>query len=197
MQISDAYAAATAFAVRAHAGQVRKGTSVPYISHPIAVSSLVLEFGGDEEQAIAGLLHDVVEDCGVDLLTIADGFGVRVASIVEGCTDGVPDELGRKPPWRQRKEAYLRHLETADPDILLVSGADKLHNARSIVSDIRAIGETVFDRFSATEEETKWYYRSLAGVFQRRLGNERIVDALGYEVQQMTDFGISGDATPL
>lgn len=191
------YARGVRFAAAAHAGQVRKGTAIPYITHPLAVSALVLEFGGDEDQAVAGLLHDVVEDCDVSLETLADRFGVRVAAIVEGCTDGAPDEHGRKAPWLERKERYIRNLELESPDTLLVSACDKLHNARSIVSDIRFVGSSVFDRFTATREQTIWYYRRLAGVFCQRLDDPRLTRALEYEVQNMTDFGISGDAAAI
>jgi hypothetical protein len=193
----DRYAAAVAFATAAHAGQLRKGTAIPYVSHPLAVSGLVLEFGGDEDQGIAGLLHDVVEDCGVSLLEVSRRFGVRVAGLVEGCTDGAPDEHGRKAPWRERKERYLQHLEECPEDTLLVSACDKLHNARCIVSDIRMVGDHVFDRFSASRELVIWYYRRLAGVFGRRLANQTLATILEYEITDMWDFGISGDATRL
>lgn len=197
MQLSDRYSTALAFATAAHAGQVRKGTAVPYITHPLAVSALVLEFDGDEDQAIAGLLHDVVEDCDVSLPTLVDKFGVRVASIVEACTDGAPDEYGRKAPWLDRKSRYLQHLEAEPLDTLLVSACDKLHNARAIVSDIRQIGSAAFDRFNGTRDQTIWYYRHLAGVFARKMSDARLVRALEYEIQAMTDFGIRGDATAI
>lgn len=194
---SPRYAEAVMVAADAHAGQVRKGTSIPYIVHPLAVSALVVEFGGDEDQAIAGLLHDVVEDCGVSLLDLADRFGTRVAAIVEGCTDGAPDERGIKAPWRERKQRYLVHLEEEFQETLLVSACDKLHNARAIVSDVRLLGDAVFDRFAAPRDQVIWYYRSLAGVFQRRLQNPNLVTALTYEVANMWDFGIPGDAQPM
>lgn len=179
------YATAVRFAADAHRTQVRKGTTIPYVSHPLAVSALVLEFGGDEDQAVAGLLHDVIEDCDVSSAALTAAFGARVAAIVEGCTDGTPDEQGRKAPWLERKERYLAHLETAEQDVLLVSACDKLHNARSIVRDIRAIGHAVFDRFTASRDRTLWYYRRLAGVFEQRLTNGELVSALAHEVTQM------------
>jgi GTP pyrophosphokinase len=197
MHISDRYAQALLFAGRAHRGQFRKATATPYITHPIAVSALVMEFGGDEDQAIAGLLHDVVEDCGVSLVDLADQFGTRVAAIVEGCTDGAPDAYGVKAPWRERKERYLANLEEESQDTLLVSACDKLHNARCIVSDTRLIGADVFDRFSASREQVIWYYRRLAGVFERRLRHSDLVTALTYEIANMWDFGIPDDATPV
>lgn len=154
-------------ALEIHARQRRKGSDVPYISHLLGVASLVLEHGGDEEQAIAGLLHDAIEDCGPEQeAVILRRFGPRVAGIVRACTDA--DTLP-KPPWRGRKEAYLRHLETEDADALLVSCCDKLYNARSIATDLGTHGAAVFDRFTGAAEGTLWYYRALADLFLRRL----------------------------
>ncbi|MFZ1999713.1 MAG: HD domain-containing protein, partial [Candidatus Sulfotelmatobacter sp.] len=128
------------FAAEKHTGQVRKASTTPYIAHLMGVSSLALEFGGDEDMAIAALLHDVVEDCGGApmLKAVKRRFGSRVAKIVDGCTDSDRDP---KPPWRERKETYIRHLKSADADTKLVSAADKLHNVRSILSDYREVGE--------------------------------------------------------
>ena len=160
---------AVAYAASVHAAQVRKGTNIPYLSHLLAVASLVIEHGGTEDQAIGGLLHDVVEDCGPEHEpVIRRRFGDSVAEIVLGCTDAVPDADGGKPPWRERKEAYIRHLESASSSVLLVSCCDKLHNARSILSDYRAIGDRVFERFTANKGDVLWYYRSLAEVFGRK-----------------------------
>jgi len=158
---------AAAYAMSIHADQQRKGANTPYIAHLLAVASLVLEHGGDEDQAIAGLLHDAIEDCGAGQeAAITERFGLRVARIVRACTDA--DTLP-KPPWRTRKEAYLRHLETAAADALLVSCCDKLHNARAIVTDLRTHGETVFERFKAGKSGTLWYYGALADAFLRLL----------------------------
>lgn len=144
----------------------RKGTPIPYITHPVAVAGLVAQYGGDEDQQIAALLHDVLEDGGPQYAPeIERDFGPRVLMIVQGCTDGTPDETGKKAPWRERKEAYLRHLAEADEDILMVSGCDKLSNARAILDDLVSIGPVVFDRFTAKQEGTLWYYKSLARVF--------------------------------
>ncbi len=152
------------FAFEKHAGQTRKASSIPYIAHLMGVASLVLEFGGDEEMAIAALLHDVVEDCGGApmLEEISRRFGSRVAKIVDGCTDA---DSYPKPPWQERKEKYIRHLKTADAETKLVSAADKLHNVRSILADYRAIGEAVWARFSGGREGTLWYYRALLQEF--------------------------------
>ena len=133
----------------------------------MSVAALVLEHGGDQEQAIAGLLHDAVEDVGADQEPIiAARFGARVAAVVRGCTDA---DTFPKPPWQARKAAYVAHLEHASDDVLLVSACDKLHNARAIVSDLRTLGPAVFDRFAGGREGTLWYYRTLAAVFDRRL----------------------------
>lgn len=160
---------ALALAVQAHEKQVRKGTSIPYVAHPMGVASIALEFGADEDQAIAALLHDVLEDGGPQYgPVIKERFGERVLAIVEGCTDGVPDASGQKGDWGERKRAYLSHLAEAPDDVLLVSGSDKLHNTRAIVSDLLKIGPDVFKRFTAGRDGTLWYYRSLAEIFIRR-----------------------------
>jgi GTP pyrophosphokinase len=133
--LTERFAQALALAIEAHDGQKRKGTDIPYISHPMAVAAIALEYGADEEQAMAALLHDAVEDGGAPFAhRIRTQFGDRVADIVEGCTDGVPDASGQKEDWKPRKTRYLDHLQHASADVLLVSGADKLHNARAIVS---------------------------------------------------------------
>lgn len=152
------------FAAEKHSGQTRKASTIPYIAHLMGVASLVLEAGGDEDLAIAALLHDVVEDCGGApvLEEVRRRFGKRVAAIVEGCTDADTDP---KPPWRERKENYLRHLRTADAGTRLVSAADKLNNVRSILSDYRALGESVWSRFNGGREGTLWYYRTLLQIF--------------------------------
>ncbi|MGD0179642.1 MAG: HD domain-containing protein [Terriglobales bacterium] len=161
------------FATRKHASQTRKGGGVPYISHLLGVAGLVLEAGGDEDLAIAALLHDVAEDCGgVPMLNqVRRRFGKRVAHIVEGCSDAftIP-----KPSWRERKEPYIRHLRTADADTRLVSVADKLHNARSIVADYRELGEQIWERFQGKREGTLWYYRALLDEFKRKKPNRLI-----------------------
>jgi (p)ppGpp synthase/HD superfamily hydrolase len=160
------------FAAEKHAAQARKASTIPYIAHLMGVASLVLEAGGDEDLAIAALLHDVVEDCGGApmLKEVRRRFGTRVAKIVEGCTDADTDP---KPPWRERKEKYIRHLKDADADTRLVSAADKLNNVRSILADYRQIGESVWSRFSGEREGTLWYYRTLRDEFLRRRPNRK------------------------
>jgi GTP pyrophosphokinase len=158
---------AAAFAFALHADQLRKGTTIPYIAHLMSVASLVLEHGGDEEQAIAGLLHDAIEDMGVEQEDIIEErFGLRVAAIVRACTDA---DIIPKPPWRERKGQYIEHLEKAGEEVLLVSACDKLHNARAIVSDLEAHRPDLFGLFAGGQEGTLWYYDSLAEVFSRRL----------------------------
>jgi (p)ppGpp synthase/HD superfamily hydrolase len=171
------------FAAEKHKGQTRKASTIPYIAHLMGVASLVLEAGGDEDLAIAALLHDVVEDCGGApmLKEVRRRFGSRVAKVVDGCTDA---DTHPKPPWRERKEKYIRHLKTADADTRLVSAADKLNNVRSIVSDYRAIGESVWSRFAGGREGTLWYYRTLLDVFLRRKLN-RITRELELTVSEL------------
>ncbi len=185
--LTDRIAQALALAVEAHDGQKRKGTAIPYIAHPMAVASIALEHGADEEQAMAALLHDAVEDGGAHYAQrIREAFGDRVADIVQGCTDGVPDASGIKPPWKARKESYIAHLAHASNDVLLVSGADKLHNARAIVEDLLTIGPAVFARFTATQDQTLWYYEALADVFTRR--GTSVAKALNDTVRRMKEL---------
>lgn len=165
------FSEALSLAIQAHAGQVRRGTEIPYVSHVLAVAAIVIEFGGDQEQAIAALLHDALEDGGPQYREpILSNFGERVLRIVEACTDGIPDQSGQKEPWEVRKAAYLEHLRYVDKDSLLVSACDKLSNARSIRDDLldQDVGMTVFERFSVPQDRTIWYYESLARVYLER-----------------------------
>lgn len=167
--LTERIARALALAVEAHNDQKRKGTDIPYIAHPLGVASIALDHGADEDQAMAALLHDAVEDGGPNFAKIIrEQFGDRVANIVEGCTDGVPDASGVKEAWLPRKERYIAHLRQCSDDILLVSGSDKLHNARAIVEDLLTIGHSVFDRFTATSDQTIWYYETLSEIFTDR-----------------------------
>jgi (p)ppGpp synthase/HD superfamily hydrolase len=149
----------------------------------MGVASLVLEFGGDEDMAIAAFLHDVVEDCGGTpmLKEVRRRFGSRVAKIVEGCTDSFTEPKG---PWRERKETYLRHLKQADAETRLVSAADKLNNVRSILSDYREVGELIWARFNGGREGTLWYYRCLLKEFLRRKPN-RLIRELELAVREL------------
>jgi len=158
---------ALVYAARLHRRQRRKVTAIPYITHLLAVAAIVGENGGDEDQMIAALLHDAAEDQGgaKTLREIRRRFGPRVARLVEACTDTVEDP---KPPWRSRKERYLRELQTAPADARLISAADKVHNLGSILRDLRREGEALWTRFSGRKEGTLWYYRSLAAEFSAR-----------------------------
>ena len=149
----------------------------------MGVASLVLEFGGDEDMAIAALLHDVVEDCGGApmLKEVRRQFGSRVAKIVDGCTDS---DVYPKPPWRERKETYIQHLKSADAETRLVSAADKLNNVRSILADYREVGESVWDRFKGGRDGTLWYYKTLLQEFLRRKPN-RLVRELELEIREL------------
>ena len=198
--------AAFAYAADAHAGQCRKGTQIPYLSHLMAVASPVMEAAADgdgdlpedyEDLVIAGLLHDVVEDCGGAgrLKDVRARFGDRVGDIVEHCTDAMPAPGEQKPPWAERKQAYLAGLEHKDDyRALLVTAADKLHNTRAIVTDLRSYEcegrpqedfwrRFVDDKPDANPEqrvpEILWYYQELAGVIARKAVEEAGVASPG------------------
>jgi GTP pyrophosphokinase len=180
------------FAAEKHAGQTRKASTIPYIAHLMGVASLALEFGGDEDIAIAALLHDVVEDCGGApmLKEVQRRFGSRVAKIVDGCTDS---DTYPKPPWRERKENYLRHLHSADAETRLVSAADKLNNVRSILSDYREVGESIWARFNGGREGTLWYYRALLEEFLRGKPN-RLIRELELAIRELQATATSAGA---
>ncbi|GAA0713830.1 HD domain-containing protein [Dokdonella soli] len=194
--LTERFTRATEYARETHAGQVRKGTSVPYLSHLLGVASLVLDYGGDEDQAIAGLLHDIVEDQGAHHEAIVrQRFGERVARIVMACTDGSHESRAedvtpeqKRANWQARKTAYLEHLETQPDDVLLVSACDKLHNARAIVRDIRdpSVGAAVFERFTGKRDGTLWYYTSLADLCSLR--NTPVAIELAAVVEEMRDM---------
>lgn len=166
MLLTERFTLALTFATQLHANQVRKGSGVPYIAHLLGVASIALEYGANEDEAIAALLHDAIEDQGgvATREEIRRRFGDVVTAIVEGCTDA---QTTPKPPWRDRKEIYLAHLPTASESVLLVSAADKLYNARSILKDYRLLGEELWQRFKGGRDGTLWYYRALADAFKR------------------------------
>ena len=190
---------ALVYASDAHRSQVRKGTAIPYVSHLLAVASIVLEHNGTEDEAIAALLHDAIEDAGGDTARqeIRRRFGDEVVAIVDGCTDA---ETVPKPPWEERKRAYIAHLAGAMPSVLLVTCADKLHNARSILADYREIGEDLWPRFNGGRDGTLWYYRALTDTFSSLelaptiLADElcRTVAELEYEVDPRRRTGSRG-----
>jgi (p)ppGpp synthase/HD superfamily hydrolase len=182
--LSPKFDEALVYAADLHRSQTRKGPAgIPYIAHLMSVSALVLEAGGTEVQAIAALLHDAAEDQGGEatLAVIEERFGPEAAEIVRACSDTVDEP---KPPWRARKEAYIAHLGDAPEDALLVSLADKVHNARSIVSDYRVEGPAVFDRFNPDSDQG-WYYGELARAFRARLGDEPLVEELEIAVREL------------
>ncbi len=193
--LSSRFDEAWIYAHRLHARQFRKGSSVPYLSHLMAVAALVLEDGGDEDQAIAGLLHDAVEDQGglKTLEEIRERFGERVAEIVEGCTDsfGFP-----KPPWEERKRNYIAHLRRAPAYVRMVSLADKLHNARTIFKDFRIAGDAVWDRFKGGKAGTLWYYNALLAAFQEDPPSPMVIE-LGLVVHELSALaGSDGQISP-
>lgn len=167
-QLGQRYVEALTYAAHLHREQVRKGTDVPYLSHLLSVSALVLEDGGDEDLAVAALLHDALEDQGdkTSYEDLRQRFGERVAAVVRECSD---TEVTPKPPWRERKQDYLERLEVGSADAALVSAADKLHNARSILRDLRASGPRVWERFNSGPEDQLWYYDRLVEVLRRRV----------------------------
>lgn len=167
--LGDRFEAALVHATRLHAKQLRKGTQIPYVSHLLAVAALALEQGADEEVAMAALLHDAVEDQGglTVLEEIRRRFGDRVAGLVMECTDATTFP---KPPWLERKKAYLAHLAEASDEARLISLCDKLHNAGAMVRAFREDGETLWERFNATPAETAWYYRRVLEILGERGG---------------------------
>ncbi len=176
MNLSPRFDQALQYTTLIHAGQTRKGTDIPYVSHLLAVAGLVLEYGGNEDEAVAALLHDAVEDAGGRgrLEDIRGRFGDPVAAIVEACTDA---DVIPKPPWRKRKEDYIAHLSTASPSARLVAICDKIHNASSVARDYRRHGEALWDRFNGKRDGTLWYYRALVTAF-RQTGTSPLIEEL-------------------
>jgi (p)ppGpp synthase/HD superfamily hydrolase len=185
--LGDRFCDALVYTSTLHRHQTRKGSTVPYVAHLLAVASLVLEDGGEEDDVIAALLHDAVEDQGGDPTAqeIARRFGPVVGDIVGGCTEvrGEP-----KPPWEYRKRAYLDHL--ADPAtsdrVLRVALADKVHNGRCILADYRQLGEALWERFTVGRDDQLWYYRQLVDIFERRRAGP-LTDELRRVVAELTD----------
>lgn len=184
--LSERFDEALAYASELHRRQVRKGGGAPYVSHLLAVSALALEYGADEDEAIAALLHDAVEDQGgrPTHAAIERRFGERVAAIVDGCTDA--DRIP-KPPWKERKSAFIESIAGAMPSVRLVTACDKLHNALCTLDDLRDQGAVVWSKFKGGRDGTLWYYRSLLealdGSVPERLSQRlrRVVDLLEEE----------------
>ena len=180
--LTDRFDDALGYAARLHRDQRRKGTDIPYVAHLLGVASIALELGADEDQAIAALLHDSIEDQGATEAGIAARFGMAVARIVMDCTDS---HVVPKPAWRPRKEAYVASLAKKPAASLLVSCADKIHNAQAIVNDLEVHGEALWSRFTGGRDGTLWYYRTLADAFAGLLPG--IASArLGGIVREMT-----------
>jgi (p)ppGpp synthase/HD superfamily hydrolase len=181
--LTERFKQALEYATVVHGGQVRKGTFVPYISHLLAVCALVLEDGGDEDQAIAALLHDAVEDGGGPprLADVRRQFGDRVGDIVEACTD---TDKTPKPPWKERKTRYIAQIRQASREARWVSCADKVHNLRTILLDYREHGEGLWPRFNASGDDELWYYGELVEAF-RQPNCTRLVDELARLVTEL------------
>ncbi|MEO1373250.1 MAG: HD domain-containing protein [Cyanobacteria bacterium J06635_10] len=183
--LTNRFEQALVYASRLHNKQIRKGSNVPYISHLLSVTALVLEDGGNEDEAIAALLHDAVEDQGGQATreVIFDMFGAKVAEIVDGCsdTDTIP-----KPPWLERKQQYIDNLRGASPSIRKVSLADKLHNARSILRDLSQEGEETWEKFKGGKKGTLWYYQTLLQLFLETDADSWMVQELKRIVEQFS-----------
>ena len=173
-KLTERFEQALVYATQLHGKQIRKGSGVPYISHLLSVAALVLEDGGNEDEAIAALLHDAIEDQGGDKTRqeIRAKFGDKVVSIVNGCTDA---EVIPKPPWQERKQKYIEKIRHASPEVRRVSIADKLHNARSILADYHRGDTDIWSRFKGGKEGTLWYYRSLIEV-SRQAGTNYLTE---------------------
>ena len=193
-QYTDRMIVALQVAAVMHAGQVRKGSGVPYLTHLLGTCAIALEYGATEDEAIAALLHDAIEDVEPtkDARRAVRWFGDAVYQVVLGCTDGAPDADGNKPEWTGRKQAYIDHLIDATRSVLLVSASDKLHNARSIVADQREIGDGVFERFRMGKDGTLDYYRHLVHAYQGNpASNPALVAELDRTVRKMEKLAAS------
>lgn len=184
MIYGERFEEALRYTARLHRTQARKGSDVPYVTHLLAVAAIVGENGGTEDEMIAALLHDAIEDQGgaATREEIRRRFGEHVAEIVEGCSD---TDILPKPPWRERKEKYVAHVRSASPSVRLVSAADKLHNAHSILRDLHRDGDAVWQRFTGSKKEQLWYYRALVDAFRAAGGSEDLIDELDDVVEEL------------
>src|SRR4051794_27653437 len=181
---SARYDAALALAARAHRDQLRKGTDLPYIAHPVHVSIILIRYGFGEDLAIAGLLHDVVEDTDTSLALIAAEFGDDVARLVAAVSETKSAD-GSELPWEQRKAEKLAHLDAAGPDVAALKAADAIHNLRSIVADIESAGPVVWERFKRGPGPTLGYYHAILGPVRMKLGAHPIVAELADAVAEL------------
>lgn len=188
--LSERFDVALVYAAGHHRKQLRKGSRVPYMSHLMSVSALVMEHGGTEDQAIAALLHDAVEDApagqgGAVLAQIRGRFGDAAADIVLACSDGLNDSGERKGTWQERKQPYVAGLPHKSLDALLVTAADKTHNGLCIAADVRLYGQNFWSTFNASRDELVWYYTSVRDVVVDRLPGSSIAEALRRAVDEL------------
>ncbi len=195
VRLTERFDQALVFASVAHRTQTRKGGSIPYMGHLLAVASLVIENHGDEDTVIAALLHDTVEDQGgLEMLrSVKQTFGERVAAIVMEVSDNEGDP---KPPWRARKQAFIDSIPGLSPEARLIALADKLHNTRSTVDEFRRVGELVWTRFHGRRDGTLWYYREVLRAFQLGPGstgvtNEPLLQDLTRAINEL--FALAGE----
>ncbi|WP_293133926.1 HD domain-containing protein [Microcoleus sp. bin38.metabat.b11b12b14.051] len=186
MILSNRFSEALTYATQLHATQIRKGSGVPYIAHLLGTASIALEYGANEDETIAALLHDAIEDQGgaTTREAIRQRFGDTVTAIVDGCTDS---DATPKPPWRDRKQAYIDRIPQASHSVRLVSAADKLYNVRSILKDSRQVGDSVWERFKGGKDGSLWYYRSLVEAF-RQAESTPLVEELDRTVLELEQF---------
>ena len=184
MKLSEKFEEALIYATRVHVNQMRKKTRIPFVAHILGVTAIALEYGANETEAIAALLHDTVEDCGgaERLRDIREKFGDDVARIVDGCTDTYETP---KPPWLERKRSYIEHLKDSDSSTRLVSASDKLHNTRAILAELRRHGLEVFNRFAGKKDGTLWYYRTLVTAFRQHGDHADLIDELDRVVSEI------------
>jgi (p)ppGpp synthase/HD superfamily hydrolase len=184
MKLSEKFEEALIYATQAHSNQRRKNTGIPFVGHILGVTAIALDYGANETEAIGALLHDTVEDCGgaERWRDIREKFGDDVARIVDGCTDTYE---APKPPWMERKRAYIEHLKDSDSSTRLVSASDKLHNTRAILAELRRHGTKVFDRFAGKKDGTLWYYRTLVTAFRQHGDHEDLIDELNRVVTEI------------
>jgi (p)ppGpp synthase/HD superfamily hydrolase len=184
VKLSRQFEKALVYATRIHGGQLRKKTKIPYVAHILGVSAIAMEYGANETEAIAALLHDAVEDCGGEkrLRDVQREFGKAVAKIVDGCTDTYETP---KPPWIARKKKYIAHLKDSDSSTRLVSASDKLHNTRAILTELRRHGLEVFERFAGKKDGTLWYYRTLVSAFRAHGDHTDLIDELDRVVTEI------------
>jgi (p)ppGpp synthase/HD superfamily hydrolase len=195
MKLSEQFEKALIYATRAHCNQTRKKTGIPYVAHILGVTAIALEYRANETEAIGALLHDTVEDCGgaERLRDIRQEFGEDVARIVDGCTDS---DQTPKPPWLDRKRAYIEHLKDSDSSTRLVSASDKLHNTRAILAELRRNGLEVFERFAGKKDGTLWYYRALVTAFRQHGDHADLIDELDRVVSEIEKFARERETKP-